>query len=227
MSSRSTFSGDVGQGVVGNQVQGDVGIAQGQIEIDQGDVVIRLLGQDAAEVDGDTGAADAAAGAEHGDDLRFDLGARRPMACRIAVGPARDCRSRCRASSSSSSTTGTVRNSLAPARSACRMAWPSPRALTARIGRSGNSALQLLNQLQGLALIGIQGDHDHVRQRLPDHVEEEFDTREHSASSQTDSTPSKQVAKRLTRGIGGIHNGDALYVLHEPPPPDKIRDRNC
>ncbi len=51
----------------------------------------------------------------------------------------RPCRSRCRASSSSSSTTGAVRNSLAPARRACRIDWPSPRALTARIGIAGNS----------------------------------------------------------------------------------------
>ena len=34
--------GDVGQGVIGNQVEGDVGVAQGEVEIDQGDVVVRV-----------------------------------------------------------------------------------------------------------------------------------------------------------------------------------------
>ena len=67
--------GDVGQRVVGNQVERDVGIAQGQIEIDQGDVVVGVLGQVAAEVDGEAGAADAAARADDGDDQRFGLDA--------------------------------------------------------------------------------------------------------------------------------------------------------
>ena len=53
----------------------------------------------------------------------------------------RFCLSRCNATSNSSSTTGWVRNSLAPLRRACKIDWPSPRALTARTGMFGNSAL--------------------------------------------------------------------------------------
>ena len=66
--------GDIGQGVVGNQIEGDIGIAKCKIEIDKRCVVLRVLGQATAEVDGEAGTADAAARADHGDDKGFDLG---------------------------------------------------------------------------------------------------------------------------------------------------------
>ena len=108
--------GDVGQRVIGDQVEGDVGVAQGEIEIDEGDVVLGVLGHVAAEVDGDAGAADAALGADDRDDERFrPRGAVVGVAAGVAAAAARRlARRRCRASSSSSSTTGAVRNSLAP-----------------------------------------------------------------------------------------------------------------
>ena len=65
--------GHVSQRVIGDQVQGHVGVAQGQIEVHQGDVVVVLLGQVAAEVDAQAGAAHAAAGADDGNDLRLHL----------------------------------------------------------------------------------------------------------------------------------------------------------
>ena len=61
--------GHVDQGVVGNGVEEHVGIAQAKIEIDQGDGVLLVLGQDAAQIDGQAGGAHAADGAGHGDDL--------------------------------------------------------------------------------------------------------------------------------------------------------------
>src|SRR5262249_45079086 len=51
--------GQVGQGVVGQDVQGDVAVAQGQVEVGQGDGVARLGGEAGGEVDGQGGAADA------------------------------------------------------------------------------------------------------------------------------------------------------------------------
>src|SRR5579864_3405961 len=54
--------GNVGQGVIGNQVQGDISVAQCQVQIDQRDIVVRIeLGEIAAKVDGQARAADAAA----------------------------------------------------------------------------------------------------------------------------------------------------------------------
>ena len=76
--------GHVGQRVIGDQVEGHVGVAEGQVEIDEGNAVVRILGQGAAEVDGEAGAADAAARAEDGDDLRGQL--------RLLVGPPVRCR---------------------------------------------------------------------------------------------------------------------------------------
>ena len=59
--------GDVDQRVVGNRVEEHVGVAQAQVEVDQGHGVSRIGRQDAAQVDGQAGRADAAGGAGHGD----------------------------------------------------------------------------------------------------------------------------------------------------------------
>ena len=66
--------GHIGQCVVGNEVEGHIGVAKGEVEIDQGGVVLGVLSQRGAEVDGDAGAADPAARAQDGDDLGLDLG---------------------------------------------------------------------------------------------------------------------------------------------------------
>ena len=194
--------GHVGQGVIGDQIEGHVGVAQGQVEIDEGDVVVRVLGQRGAEIDGEAGAADAAARAEHGDDLRLDL----ERAVAAAVGRCRR-RSRggvkrCRALSRSSSTTGAVRNSRAPLRRAWRIDWPSPRALTARIGMSGQLGGQLGDQLQGLGLVGIEGDDDDVGDGLLDHVEEELVARAFGFEPDRFHAE-QQVAQRVAGGVDG------------------------
>ena len=83
--------------------------------------------------------------------------------------------------------------------------------------QSGKLALQLLNQLQGLGLVGIEGDDHQVGHRLPGHVDEELIAR--ALSFEPDRLDAQQqIAKRLACGIGGIHNRDPLHVLHEPPP---------
>src|SRR5579883_3400130 len=64
--------GHVRQGVVGHQIEADVGVAQGQVEIDQGNAVAGVHGQGGAEVDREGGGADATPGAEYGDDHRLD-----------------------------------------------------------------------------------------------------------------------------------------------------------
>ncbi len=133
--------GHVGQGVVGNQVEGDVGIAQGEVEIDQGDVVVGVLGEIAAEVDGEAGAADAAAGADHGDHRGVDLEAAVAVRCcrRPRCGFARR---RCRAPQQLFEHHRLREEFLGPGRGGpARIDWPSPRALTARIGMPGNSAV--------------------------------------------------------------------------------------
>jgi len=61
--------GDVNQGIVGNRIEKHVGIAETKIEIDQGYGVLRVLGEDATKVDGQTGRAHAAGRAGDGDHL--------------------------------------------------------------------------------------------------------------------------------------------------------------
>ena len=59
--------GHVDQRVVGNRVEEHVGVAQAQVEIDQGHGVLRVGRQDAAQVDRQAGGAHAAGRAGHGD----------------------------------------------------------------------------------------------------------------------------------------------------------------
>ena len=59
--------GDVGQRVIGNRIQKDVGIAQRQIQIDQGNRIGFVGRQGTTQVDGQAGGADTATGAGNGD----------------------------------------------------------------------------------------------------------------------------------------------------------------
>ncbi len=61
--------GHVDQRVVGNGVEEDVGVAQAEVEVDQGDGVLRVLGQHAGQVHGQAGIAHAAQRTGHGHDL--------------------------------------------------------------------------------------------------------------------------------------------------------------
>ena len=70
--------------VIGNDVEPDVGIAEGEIEIDDDDAVLLVAGQNAAQVDRQRRAAHAAAGAGDGDHLaRADLPFARPRHLRL------------------------------------------------------------------------------------------------------------------------------------------------
>ena len=60
--------GHVGERVHRHQIERDVGVSQGHVEIDESDAVFCFLGQGAAQVHGDAGAADAAARAKDGND---------------------------------------------------------------------------------------------------------------------------------------------------------------
>src|SRR4051812_21290483 len=61
---RQVGDGDVFHAVDFN---GDVGVAQGEVEVEQGHAVRRVGGQGGGEVDGQSCGTDAAAGSEYGD----------------------------------------------------------------------------------------------------------------------------------------------------------------
>ena len=79
---------------------------------------------------------------------------------------------------------------------------------------------QLLDQLQRLLMIRIEGDDHSVRARLPGDVDEKLITR--AFRFQPDGFDAQQkITQGLTRGIRRIHDRNTLYVLHMPPPKER------
>jgi len=76
---------------------------------------------------------------------------------------------------------------------------------------------QLLDQLQGLVMVGVERDHDDIGTGLARHVDEELVAR--ALGFQPDRLDAEQeVAERLARCVGGIDDRDALHVLHVAAP---------
>ena len=73
---------------------------------------------------------------------------------------------------------------------------------------------QLTDNLQRLVVVGVEGDHGHVRIGLANDVRKElvacrFLLQPNGLDAE------QQVAERLSGRIGGIDDGNALHVLHE------------
>ena len=80
--------------------------------------------------------------------------------------------------------------------------------------QAGKFALKLLNQLQGLGLVGVEGDDDQIGARLPGHVDEELVAR--AFGFEPDRLDAQQqIAERFACGISGIHDRNPLHFLHE------------
>ena len=139
MSSRSMFRARSAMRVLEPvHFQGDVGVAQGQVEVDEGDGVVRVGGQGAPRLTARVVHADAAARAEDGDDRAMRpsggaIGCRGPSRSLLPCSP----RARRRAASMSSRPTGCVRKYFAPFWSDWSSAWWSW--LMVRIGSFGCS----------------------------------------------------------------------------------------
>ena len=190
--------GHVDQRVVGDRVEEHVGVAQAEVEIHQDDGVLRILGEDAAEIDRQAGRAHAADGAGHGDHLAA-AGAVLAVSEAAFADPSQG-RQR------SSIRTGWVRNSLAPARSAWRIKPPSFDELTTSTAQSGEAAPKRVDQFQRLLRIGVDGHQADVGIGLGHHVGEELVAR--TLGFQPDHVHSQQHAlQRFALGVVGINDG--------------------
>ena len=120
---------------------------------------------------------------------------------------------RSRASTSSSMPIGCVRNSLAPARIACRISWPSLLLLTTRMLHSGDDSRRVLDQLHGLVGVGIDADHADVRSCLADDVGEELVPRRLGLQP-AHVHAQEHGLQRLSSRIVGIDDGQAKNICH-------------
>lgn len=164
--------GDIGQGVVGNQVEGDIGIAEGEVEIDEGRGMARILSEVAAEIDGDARGADAAAGTDNRDHERILSAAAAGHGTAVGLGAGRFKSVQGEEEFFENDRRGEEFLGPGPQRLQDRLAVAASGHREDR--HSGKFAGQLLNELQGLVVIGVKRDDDKVGSRLASHVDEKL-----------------------------------------------------
>jgi len=143
--------GHVHQRIVGNRVEKHVGVAQAEIEIDQGHGVFRILSEDATEVDGQTGRA-------HPPMAPATAITRLPRRRLSPPRPKRRSPIRPNAASRSSIFSGWVRNSLAPRPERLQDQAAVVGRTDDQDGRqSGEAAANRSHQASAFLAIGIDG----------------------------------------------------------------------
>ncbi len=206
----------VGQRVIGDQVEGHIGVAQGEVEIHQRDVVCVVLSHVAAEVDRERRAADSAARTHDGNDQR--LGARTAVGGGAAVGAGAAALAKpLQGEQQLFENDGGRQEFLGAGAEGLQYGLAVAARADGEDGHGGELAGQLLDQLQGLVVVGVERDHHDIGARLPGHVDKELVARAFGFEpNRLDAE--QEIAERFARGVGGIDDRDSLHILHVAAP---------